>query len=193
MLLAVALAAGLAACDPGDEPTEPPSSDGTTTATEPATTDPSSDVPTPPDLDAPTPPEAIGVDNRDGAAAAVEHFFALLDYARATGDVGGLASLSASDCVYCSTRIESIEALHTDNGWAESPGSTLSDLAVTYPTADQPEYFVTFTLTSPDLTIHHGDGSLEQVPGGTNAGFAAAVVWEAGGFLISGINSGTDG
>lgn len=188
MLLAVALAAGLAACDPGDEPPDEPSTDDTSTSAEPTTTDPSSDIPTPPELDAPTPPEAIGVDNREGAAAAVEYFFNLLHYGRATGETSALEAMSDEGCRACSTLIEGIESLHSDGGWVESAPYGVDDFRVAFPTDEQPGYYVQLALDEPPGTQHRGDGTAAEIAGQVYPDVVVVAAFQSDGFSVMGVD-----
>ena len=188
------LCLGLAACDPGEDPTDPviTTSSGET-STEPVTTESSSstDVPTPPDLNAPTASPEMSQDTIDGAAAAVDYFFAALDYARVTGETAQLQTLSDDERVYCQTRIDSITELHDSGGWAETTGSLVHDAQVYYPTDDQPAYVVTFRLESPAITVHYGDGTSETSGPTDSPDFAASALWTGDGFVITGVDSGS--
>lgn len=86
---AVALAAvgvlTLSACDPGEDPTNPPST--AESSTEPTTSaSPTEDVSTPPEVEAPTPPPEMAVDDHVGAIWATRYFIDLYTYMRQTGD-----------------------------------------------------------------------------------------------------------
>lgn len=188
---AVGLLAG--ACDPGETPTDPVTTDPTT-ATQPATSSssesPSAEVPTPPELEQPVPPADVAVDDRAGAAAMAEYFFAVLDYARTTNDTRLLESLSSPDCNYCSSMLQTIESLGGEGGWIRSTGFVLQDIRVQY-LEDGEGYLVRFVLEVPDLTVYYGDGSEEVIEAATHPNFALATSWDGDGFVIDGVNPDT--
>lgn len=194
LVCALAVVLGLGACDPGDDPTDP----GTTVSgetTEPTTPEssetPSGEIPTPPEVDQPVPPEEMGVDDREGAAAAAEFFFAVLDYARTTGDTRLLEALSSEDCDYCASMLDTINGLSEDGGWIRSAGFVLEDIRVQY--ADDGEgYLVRFVLSVPELTVFYGDGSQEVIEAATHPNFALATRWSGDGFVVDGVNPDTE-
>lgn len=189
------LCIALAACDPGEDPTDPvTTTSGGETSTEPETTESSSpaDVPTPPEVDPPVPPEAMGGDDREGAAAAAEYFVRLLEYAQATGDTRALIAISSPDCNYCANQIDSITALHEDGGWYEADAATLDDVRVQYPETDDPNYVVRMVLRAPPITVHDGTGSTSQIDAITLPRFAVLTQWSAAGFVINGVDTDTD-
>lgn len=196
MLLAAVVAVGLVACTPDDDPSDPDTPTGSTstsTSTEEPTTDagpsPTDDVPTPPDLDQPTPPEEMGVDDRAGAAAAIEHFFALVDYADASGDTRALQSLSGSECESCTATIAAIEEVHENGGWTDAEPSVLSDVVVAFPETNEVDYFVGFTLTSNGATRHNGDGSRTDLSAFESSTASALVRWSGGSFVVTSLNA----
>lgn len=197
MVCALAVGLVVGACDPGDEPTDPgttSSSDETVTELETSESSetPSADVPTPPELDQPVPPEDMGVDDRAGAAAAAEFFFAVLDFARTTGDTRLLESLSSPDCNYCASMLETIESLSADGGWIRSTGFVLDDIRVQY-TDDGAGYLVRFVLDVPELTVYYGDGTQEVIEAASHPDFALSIRWSGGGFVVDGVDPNTKG
>lgn len=193
---AAALTLALAACDPG-EPTEPDTGANgpSQTTTEPETSEPSTtDAPTPPDLDQPVPPEAMGVDDREGAAATAEYFFSVLDYARATGDSRQLQAISTPGCEFCTTMLDTVAAMSDDGGWIESSGPALLEVRVQYLDADdEADYLVRFVLELPERTAHLADGTTQTIPAETHPRVALGAVWTADGFVVDGVDIDTDG
>ena len=137
------------------------------------------------------PPAEIGVDDRAGAAAAAEYFFAVLDHARTTGDTRLLESLSSPDCNYCLSMLQTIESLRADGGWILSAGFVLRDIRVQYGENGE-GYLVRFVLEVPELTVYHGDGSEEVIEAATHPKFALATTWDGDGFIIDGVNPDTE-
>lgn len=172
-----AWAAGLAllgvlaasACDPGDDPTDPPTT-ATETSEEPTTSEsPTEDVPTPPEVEAPTPAPEASVDDHVGAIYAARYFLDLYTYMRATGDTAQFEAMSAEECEFCADSITTAKDLHADGGWAEGGELRFDIEAATaeYPTEDEPSYMVRFTTTEEPSVVHHGDGSQEALKGAT--------------------------
>ncbi|GAB2623337.1 DUF6318 family protein [Pseudactinotalea suaedae] len=169
--MALAMSAGLllSACDGGEGPTEPPTT-GTvtsesTTPTE-VTTEPS-DIPTPPEVEAPTPAPEAAVDDHIGAIWAARYFMDLYTYMRQTGDTTQFEAMSAPECEFCASSIENVVEIHEEGGWVEG-GELVFDIdeaTANYPTADEPNYVVQFTVTEQPSTIHAGDGTSDARPG----------------------------
>ncbi|MGY2704174.1 DUF6318 family protein [Nocardioides sp. HB32] len=103
----VALALGVSACSGGDpEPRVAPPS--TSPPTSPSTT-PASDT-VPPTM----PPEARGTDAAS-AEAFVKFYWEMVNYAQATGDVGGLKEL-ATKCNGCDAAVEFVQESYDGGG-----------------------------------------------------------------------------
>lgn len=179
---AVAVVVGAAGCDGGGS--EEPSEDADTapvTSTDGAETTTPSEVVTPPEVDMPQPSEAMSVDDRAGAAAAVEYFFALVDYGYVTGDTRALESLSGPDCESCAALLGDIQTLHESGGWSSPQLAVLSEVVVAFPEGDDPNYYVGFHLESEAGTRHEGDGSVSaaesvQTDGSADVAFASGFV-----------------
>jgi len=150
------------------------------------------EVPSPPDLEQPVPPAEAGVDDRAGAAAMAEHFFAALDYARTAGDTRLFESLSSPECDYCSSMLQTIESLSDDGGWIQSTGFVLRDIRVQNLENDE-GYLVRFVLEVPDLTVYYGDGTEELIEAATHPDFALATRWIGDGFIVDGVDPSTQG
>lgn len=195
MVCALAVGLAVGACDPGEEPTDPGTNGSDQTVTEPTTSEtsesPSVEVPTPPELDQPDPPEAMGVDDRAGAAAAAEFFLRVLEYAQATNDVRLLASLSSPDCNFCQNQMESIEIRADSGQWVMAGASTLSDVRVQYSTDGEAGYIVRLALDVPVTTVMSAEGVVEEVPAGTYPNYAVVVEWVGDSFVIVGVDSDT--
>jgi hypothetical protein len=112
--LALAVSAGLllSACDGGEEPTDPPTTETSesTTPTE-VTTEPT-DLPTPPEVEAPTPPPEAAVDDHVGAIYAARYFLDLYTYMRQTGETAQFEAMSAPECEFCTSSIENALEIH---------------------------------------------------------------------------------
>ena len=97
--------------EPADgDPSPPPSVSSTPSATPTAT---------PP----PLPPEA-GEHSADGAAAFVEYYYSLINYAAVTGDVAPLDAASEKSCRACARLIARYSNLYAAGGHSEDPGWT---------------------------------------------------------------------
>src|SRR5688500_10246316 len=113
-VVALLLAGVLAGCDDEDPP-EPqgpiesssePTSSPTGTASEPTPTGP---------VEPTLPPEAEPA-SKSGASAFVEYYWSVVSFARQTGDVALLSSLSVPSCEGCNGGIRSIERVYKRGG-----------------------------------------------------------------------------
>ncbi|MBW9213211.1 hypothetical protein KV102_00025 [Mumia sp. zg.B53] len=109
VLLAVA---GCTGGDPaGGDPSDPPSS-----ASPRATPSPT------PTLAPPTIPPEAQEHSAQGAAAFVEYYVSLINYAAVSGDTGALAAAATNNCGACARLVERYETIYRDGGTSESPG-----------------------------------------------------------------------
>ncbi|WP_420113015.1 DUF6318 family protein [Pseudactinotalea sp.] len=194
-LVALAVSAGLvlSACDGGEDPTDPPTSETSETSesatpTETETADPT-DVPTQPEVEAPTPADEALVDDHVGAIWAVRYFLDLYAYMRQTGDTGQFDAMSASECQFCASAVERATAIHEDDGWVEG-GEIVFDVhgaTAEYPTDEEPNYLVRFSLTQEPQTITRGDGSIDEVDSASGNG-VVALQFVNGRFVVFGVN-----
>ncbi|WP_156253595.1 DUF6318 family protein [Pseudactinotalea terrae] len=191
---ALAISAGLllSACDGGEDPTDPPTTEPSSSEvpTEPATetTEPP-ETATPPEVEAPTPAPEAAVDDHVGAIYAARYFMDLYAYMRTTGDSAQFEAMSASECEFCAGAVDYASELHEAGGWVEG-GAIVFDVleaAADYPTDAEPNYLVRFSLTQEPQVIHRGDGST----GETEEVVADAVValqFLDGRFVVFGVN-----
>jgi len=104
-VLATLLALGtLAACGSQDPPTP---ADPSTTITSPSTT---------PGPVVPTMPAAAFRHDKAGAIAFTKYYWAMVDYAQASGDTSQLAPVAASSCAACKGGVSSIDAISSAGG-----------------------------------------------------------------------------
>lgn len=187
----LALALGVAACDPGGEdPTTPPTTDVTTT-TDPTTEPTETETSGPPDIDPPEVPDGMDVDDHQGAALAAGYFLELANYMNATGETALFEAMSGPDCNFCSYTVETVTALYEDGGWVEG-GELVFDIStadVVLPTAEQPAYTVQLNAEQNAQTTHLGDGSTESA-GASQIELALGVQYTGGEFTILGVNVG---
>jgi hypothetical protein len=67
----------------------------------------------------------------EGAAAALEHFLSLDQYAMATGDVAPLDAMSHQSCEYCDSRIEQAQTI-AERGDKYSGGLATATVVTTF-------------------------------------------------------------
>lgn len=79
--------------------------DGTPGPTSPAPTRPA------PTTAPPAPPAGYDGDGADGAAAAATYLLEVIDYAMTTGDTAPLMSVSAPDCLFCTSALADVRRL----------------------------------------------------------------------------------
>jgi hypothetical protein len=190
--LAMSAALLLSACDDGEEPTDPPTTETPTSAspTEPEseTTEPV-DVPTPPEVEAPTPPPEAAVDDHVGAIWAARYFLDLYTYMRATGDTAPFEAMSAPECQFCSSQSEVAAEIHDAGGWVEG-GEVVFDpqeATADYPTDAEPNYLVRFEMVEEAGTIHEGDGTTATIDGDVYQ-VVVALQFIDGRFVVFGVN-----
>lgn len=180
----------VSACDPGEDPTDPPTTSTEATTADDATTSESpTDVATAPEVEAPTPaPEAL-VDDHVGAIYAARYFLDLYTYMRATGDTAQFEAMSAEGCEFCADAVVNAQEVTAGGGWVEG-GELEFDIekaTAEYPTEDEPNYIVRFSMTQQAQTIHRADGSIDTTePGDYDVGVALRFV--DGRFITSGLN-----
>jgi len=189
--LALAVSAGLllSACDGGEDPTDPPTTETSesTTPTE-VTTEPT-DVPTPPEVEAPTPAPEASVDDHVGAIWAVRYFMDLYTYMRQTGDTSQFEAMSAPECEFCTGAVENALEIHETGGWVEGGELIfrIEDATANYPTDQEPNYLVRFAMTQETQTIHRGDGSVDETDLG-EYNVVVALQHVDGRFVTFGVN-----
>ncbi|WP_262852923.1 DUF6318 family protein [Mumia quercus] len=111
LVAAVALLS-VGACT-GEEP-----ADGDPSATPRVSATPSAtSTPTPPPL-----PAEAREHSADGAAAFVEYYIAVFNYAATTGDTTALAAASMSTCSACNGLVKRYEQIYLDGGTSQDPG-----------------------------------------------------------------------
>ncbi|WP_156253593.1 DUF6318 family protein [Pseudactinotalea terrae] len=181
----------LAACDGGEDPTDPPTESSSSEApTEPATetTEPA-ETATPPEVEAPTPAPEAATDDHVGAIHAARYFMDLYAYMRQTGDTAQFQAMSAAECEFCASSIENATEIHDAGGWVEG-GSIVfdvSDATADYPTEQEPSYLVRFPLAQEPQRIFRSDGSVDNVDAASGAG-VVAVQFVDGRFVVFGVN-----
>lgn len=98
--------------------------------------------------------------------------------------------MSAPECEFCASQLEAAEEIHAAGGWIEG-GEVEFDLdeaTAEYPTEDEPNYLVRFTLTEAPLTVHNGDGTAEEVEG-SEYQVVVALQHINGRFIVFGVNA----
>lgn len=170
-VLAVALTLGVAACDPGEDPTNPPpsqSSEESSTASESPSGEAATETTTtagPPELDPPEPPDGMFVDDHQGVALAAGYFLELYNYMRATGDTNYFESMSGPDCNFCAYSVETVNAVYGNGEWLEGGAIEfdISDANVVLATSEQSAYTVQLDATQTEMLVHRSDGSVDEV------------------------------
>ena len=185
----------VSACDPGDDPTDPPTTSAeSTTSDEPTTSEsPSDEVSTPPEVEAPTPPEGMNVDDHQGAALAVQYFFDLYSYMRTTWDTSEWDAMSDPDCGFCTDHSDYVGALEDAGAWIEG-GEIIFDLAdadVVLPTEDQPAYTVVVDAVEQPLIAHNADGTSTREPDERDVHLEVGVSFVGDRFIVLGVNLDT--
>src|SRR5689334_13151884 len=92
----------LTACTGNTGTADPPPATHTTTTTTTPTPTPTQPVP-------PVMPQAAKAHTKAGAKAFVKHYWAVVNYAQATGDIETLNRISARGCVGCDAGIRSVK------------------------------------------------------------------------------------
>jgi hypothetical protein len=65
-----------------------------------------------------------------GAMAFARHYFAVVDYAYATGDTAPLAAISETDCLACTGVKDMVDAAYAAGGSFETSATQVNELAV---------------------------------------------------------------
>lgn len=180
----------VSACDPGEDPTDPPTTSAeSTTSGEPTTSESPSEVATPPEVEAPTPAPEASVDDHVGAIYAARYFLDLYTYMRATGDTSQFEAMSRDGCKFCASSIANAEEIHDGGGWVEG-GEIEFDLdraTADYPTTEEPNYVVRFRVEQAPQVVLYEDGNSEEIEG-VSLDFAVAMRFVDGRFTVSGVN-----
>lgn len=166
VVLATILAVG--ACSSEPTPKEPPRSP-TPTATTPADA-------------APTLPAQASEDSPEGAAAFVNHYIDVLNYAARTGDVEGLSELSSPDCTGCQRYIKLYRDTYAAGGYFKGgdwkPGKF--ELG-----SSNSETFISTDVTSAATTYRERSGSPERVGAVETNKITFAIAGDAGKRFVS--------
>lgn len=161
VVLATILTVG--ACSSEPTPKEPPRSP-TPTATTPADA-------------APTPPAQAGEDSPEGAAAFVNYYIDVFNYAARTGDVEGLTELSSPDCTGCQRYIKLYRDTYAAGGYFKGgdwkPGKFELEPSGT-------ETFISTDVTSAATTYRERSGSPERIGSGETNKITFAIAGGAG-------------
>ncbi|GAA1114932.1 hypothetical protein GCM10009668_41970 [Nocardioides dubius] len=140
-----------------------------------------------PSVGVPVPPSAMRSADEAGAEAFVRHYFALVNYAQATGDLEPLRAVSGAECSGCQAGVQWLEKV-ARKGWTIKGGSygTRSETAVALSTAGR--FRVSFTLSSPGQKVLGPAGEvLKRYEGGSaeavmrvrvSAGVWTVLFWE---------------
>ena len=188
--VAVCAAVALSGCDGGgDDPTADPTTTAEPTTEEPTSAEPTSEAPEPPEVESPTPAPETQTDDHVGAIWAARYFLDLYTYMRATGDTASFEAMSAPECGFCAGQVEVAEEIHDGGGWVEG-GAVVFDIneaAAQYPTDDDPNYVVRFTMTESDMKIHNGDGTFDEYEA-EEYRVAIAMQHLDGRFVVFGVN-----
>ena len=189
--VAVCAAVALSGCDGGgEEPTADPTTTAEPTTEEPTSEEPTSEAPEPPEVESPTPAPETQTDDHVGAIWAARYFLDLYTYMRATGDTASFEAMSAPECGFCSSQVEVASDIHAAGGWVEG-GSLefdINEAAAAYPTEDEPNYVVRFTMTESPITIHEGDGTVDEIDS-SEYRVAIAMRFIDGRFRVFGVNA----
>lgn len=191
--IALAVSAGLllSACDGGDDPTDPPTTETSeTTPAETETTVERTEVATPPEVEAPTPPPEASVDDHVGAIWATRHFLDLYAYMYATGETAQFEAMSTSECQFCVSSIEGARELHDAGAWVHGGAITftMDQASAEYPTDTEPSYLVRIDAEEEPSTTHQADGSTAEVAGGAFQS-VIALRYVDGRFIVFGVNT----
>lgn len=143
VVLATILAIG--ACSSEPTPKEPPRSP-TPTATTPADA-------------APTPPAQASEDSPEGAAAFVNHYIDVFNYAARTGDVEGLSEISSPDCTGCQRYIKLYRDTYAAGGYFKGKDWDLSNLRTE---SENTTWLIRSSVDAPAGTLRSDEDSEEQ-------------------------------
>jgi hypothetical protein len=115
---------------------------------------------------APAAPAAARQAGSKGAAAFVEHWVEILNFAGLTGDTEELARLSTADCVRCEALVEGIDRIYASGGRIEGGGWTVKSTRP-YGTRQQ-RFFIDAVIDSAPQVVKRADGREERFDGATN-------------------------
>ncbi|WP_425489423.1 DUF6318 family protein [Nocardioides piscis] len=107
------------------------------------------------------PPEAEGT-GPEAAEAFVRHYFAVANYAQASGDARGLRSLGTDKCIACQRSAQAVEDIYKRGGQVVGGDATVDDVRVTNPqNGSRPQStWVEATVTNAEQTVS-GSGKLD--------------------------------
>lgn len=148
---------------PKPKPLDPPTSTPTGAENTPPTTTDSPDTETPTARVEPTMPAAAKQLTEPGAKAFVKYYYAIINYAWNTGDVGELSSLSEEQCKTCWGYIAQLEKVYGAGGRYETKGDT-PDRITAGPrhTAEQPD-FIMRVRQAPGLQFDEAGSIVERL------------------------------
>ncbi|MBS4752250.1 hypothetical protein KG112_05440 [Nocardioides sp. zg-ZUI104] len=171
-LTAALLACALAGCSDADGKESSPE------PTTSASASPTASAPTEPSL-----PAAADTSDEAGARAFLEHYWDLVNYAQATGDVDRMRAVSATTCSGCSGIADALEQLYADGGHLEGGEHTPNLGAATkIKTSDKSVfgYRIKVVVTYPSQVVVSADNARDERRAG-EASFMAYVQWIDGG------------
>ncbi|MEQ7848785.1 DUF6318 family protein [Nocardioides kribbensis] len=127
----------------------------------------SSTAPTEPTATAP-PAAAPEGESRKAAMAAVRHYFDLVNYATATGDIDPLRASTAPNCAACSGGAEALDQIYAQDGEIDGGVATLERASArTVKIGDDVRYLVEADVTTEPQVVTYPEGEVDRYPGGT--------------------------
>lgn len=123
-------------------------------------------------------PDAAAEASEAGARAFIEHYWDLINYAQATGDVKLLKKASGRNCDGCNSGIRSIRELYEEGGHLEGGEYTIEISALNTLGDPTPQLFAVeakLTATASKQKVVRGDGGTETNAAGTSDVIVAAA------------------
>ncbi len=127
----------------------------------------------------PVMPEAAKKPTKAGAVAFVKHYWAMIDYAQATGETTGLTRLSNRSCDFCAGGTKGIQVVYAKGGRIRGePLIVNTSGAVIRPFGDKHVAKVDAVVTATKSEQFYGDDDPrnKSFPGGTKT-YEVLLVW----------------
>ncbi|MEE6272641.1 DUF6318 family protein [Georgenia sp. MJ206] len=143
----------------GPEPTTPQASEAPSATPSPGPTD----------WPAPERPASMDRDDVVGAKAAAQYFIELYPYVYATGDLDEWRAMSHSECEFCASVVENVEALHAQDGYALGGEVEVTAVSGADPAEGSNYYSVELAVEQGPGAEYRADGEeLRSDDGGSN-------------------------
>lgn len=156
--IVIAALALLGACTSDPTPREPDPTPTTSSAT--------------PARPVPTMPAQASEDSPEGAAAFVNHYVDVFNYAAATGDVAELSRLSSPDCTGCQKYISLYRDTYAAGGYFKGGDWEIGEVEVRF---DKAESYATTRVKSDESLFKASRDEPEQAGAGTDTELVFAV------------------